>query len=165
MTEKNVDEKILGKIQKALKTAALNSGATPEEAETAMMMAQRMMVKHGITMEDVEGADPERLAKKVVIHGYGSPVERKVWWKGQLARIIADNFRCVSYFNSWPNGKVQLRFLGVKEDVEIAIEVFTYACNVVEHHAKQYLKKRKKEAEQESGYNFKKMSLEDLEEL
>lgn len=43
------------KIKKLLTTAASGSGATKAEAETAMLLAQKLMDSEGVSMEDVAG--------------------------------------------------------------------------------------------------------------
>lgn len=145
-------EKVIEKIKKMLMTTTEN-GASEEEAQAFMLRAQKLMVKHGLSMSDIE---TEGQSDKEVVEEPGSDYERRVWWKGSLANIIAENFRCYTFFTNYGNGVMRVKFLGLKEDVEIAIEVFKYASEIIPYHAKKYVNKRKKELEQKAGVNFKK---------
>lgn len=147
-------DKMINRIKHMLNTTT-EKGATPEEAENALLMAQRLMAQYGLEMSDVQ--DVAEQAKKEIIKGYGmDKSERRVWWKGRLANVIADNFRCYTYFTNYGDGSMNVRFLGVKEDVEIAVELFKYASKVVEHISRKYVKDRKKELEKNAGIDFKK---------
>ncbi|WP_379142321.1 DUF2786 domain-containing protein [Paenibacillus sp. sgz500992] len=118
------------KIQKALKLANGNSNA--DEAQAAILLAQRLMAKHGLTAQDVgaeEEAAPE--ARKSSIRK-----SRVEWWHRKLNSIIADNFRCFGFFTSGRN----IGFLGLPEDVDIAIEVYGFAESAIKYHASEYLK-------------------------
>lgn len=50
-----MSEKILDRIRKLLRLAS-DKGATQEEAESALLMAQRLMVEHGLNESQVEEA-------------------------------------------------------------------------------------------------------------
>lgn len=154
---------IIDKVKHMLKKTATN-GATEEEAQSSLLMAQKMMAKYGLSLSDVQDVAEK---KEVVVGGTAenSKVERYVWWKGRLASILADNFRCYSYFTSYGNGKMEVQFLGMKNDVELTVELYKYATKAVEHLAKSYVEKRKKEAEEAMGINFKEMTGDELEEL
>lgn len=145
-------EKVIEKIKKMLMTTTEN-GASEEEAQAFMLRAQKLMLKHGLSMSDIE---TEGQAVKEVVEEPGSDFERRVWWKGRLASIIAENFRCYTFFTNYGNGMMRVKFLGLKEDVEIAIEVFKYASEIIPYHAKKYVNKRKKELEKQAGIDFKK---------
>ncbi|MEK3945009.1 DUF2786 domain-containing protein [Paenibacillus sp. FSL H3-0310] len=118
------------KIQKALKLADGNANA--EESQNAILLAQRLMAKHGLTAQDV-GSQEEKApeARKGSIRK-----SRVEWWHRILNSIIADNFRCFGFFTSGRN----IGFLGLPEDVDIAIEVYGFAENAIRHHASEYLK-------------------------
>ncbi|MEE4578793.1 DUF2786 domain-containing protein [Paenibacillus polymyxa] len=118
------------KIQKAFKLAENNGNA--EEAQAAMLLAQRLILKHGLTTADVrpeQDAVPEATQKSI----------RKVrvqWWEKQLAWIVADNFRCYSYTQRG----YAIGFLGLPDDVSIAVEVQQFAESAIRYHSSNYLK-------------------------
>lgn len=161
----NIDESILTKIKNALIKAEPNSGTTEAEAQSALLMAQKLMAKHNIDMSQV--IDTVEKTKTEIEHGKVTEKEKKVWWKGTLATIIAENFRCYSYYDKYGKGLksvVELRFLGVKEDVQVATEVFKAAAVMIDYYSKEYLKARKKEVQKQAGVDFKKMTMSELEE-
>ncbi|MEK4062178.1 MULTISPECIES: DUF2786 domain-containing protein [unclassified Paenibacillus] len=121
------------KIQKALKLANGNSNA--DEAQAAILLAQRLMAKHGLTASDIgstEQKQPEALEGKIRRN-------RIEWWHRKLTLIVADNFRCYSFY---ANGSY-VGFLGLPEDVEIAKEIYLFAENAIKHHSSEYLKSRR----------------------
>lgn len=128
-----MNESILIKIKKAL--ALANSGDT-NESQTAMLMAQRLMAKHGIELSEVE--EVEEQAKEVVDEQVTNR-GRTPFWKKQLASVVAENFRCTNYNSRW-GGKSIIRFIGLKEDVEIAKEIYKFAVEVLERTCNAYIK-------------------------
>jgi hypothetical protein len=153
-------ERILEKVKNMLNTTS-EKGATEQEAQNALLNAQRLLAKHGLSMEDVEAVADEEQRKVEVDENYTDAV-RTEWWQGRMAKVIADNFKCFYYMSKLYGGKQRIVFVGAKEDAEVAKMVYLFASSVLPHLAKKYLKERKKEAEANSGYNFKKMTDEDL---
>lgn len=141
-----VDDKILQKIQKALALAADNP--SDEEAQTAMRMAQKLMVKHGLDMSDVEYAEKDE--KEVVDEGL-TDYKKTQQWEKSLAVVISENFRCTSYLNKKRTGHryavTRLCFIGLKQDVEIARMVYNYAHQMITMLTEQFVK--------ENGYSGK----------
>jgi hypothetical protein len=159
------DENILRRIKNALTKAEPGSGATEAEAQGCLLMAQKLMAKYKIEMSQVMDVNTDK-ARKEIEHGKVTDFRRKVWWESRLGMIIASNFRCYSYYSKIGKGlksTVALRFLGKREDVEIATEVFQAASAMIEYYSKEYLKARKKEAQKKVGADFKRMTLTDLE--
>ncbi|MNW28225.1 hypothetical protein D3C74_50450 [compost metagenome] len=162
----SVNEKVLTRVKHMLAKAGPNSGASEAEAQACLLKAQKMMAEHGIHMSDIPEA--EKPKKEALQSGADAVPGKKVWWKGQLAGVIGKNFRCVHFLNTWGKGVrsvAQVQFLGLKEDVELAVELYRYACEVIDYNAKQYLKKRKKEIEKQNNIDFKKSSIAELEEF
>jgi hypothetical protein len=136
-------ESIMAKVRKAL--ALASDGADDAECETALLMAQRMMAKHGIDMSEVEGGEEE---KKEVVDEPITERGRTPFWKKSLAMVIGDNFRCYTYTRTG-GGKSRIIFLGVKGDVELAKELFEFAVNVLEQSVRRYLRKERRERGEE----------------
>jgi hypothetical protein len=127
-----VDERLLEKIRKMLNKADPAKNPSAEEAQSAMLLAQEFMARHGITMEDVQTEDEP--VKKEVVDTNIDDYHVLPWWENDLANLIAKNFRCINYRNyrSTYRGGSSRRiyrhcFVGLKEDVEIAREVFLFA--------------------------------------
>ncbi|BAK52936.1 hypothetical protein F373_gp124 [Bacillus phage SP-10] len=157
-----MSQKVLNKVKHLLNTTTEN-GASEEEAQSAFLKAQRLLAKHDLKITDVDHAVDEKQTR--AIHETGGDKEKSVWWKRSLANIIADNFRCYTYFQLYYKGYERYIFVGKGDDAEIAKTVFEFALKAVPHYAKQYVKKRKKEALQQSGLDFKKMTTSELRQL
>lgn len=110
------DQDIIEKIKKCLRLSRNNPSA--EEAETAALMAQRLIAKYHVGVVELQDeTDEEESIKKVGVEvGLGKA------WKYRLARAVSDNFRC-RYFLS---GEQTIFFYGYKTDAEVAKEVFTF---------------------------------------
>ncbi|ETT45241.1 hypothetical protein C162_21933 [Paenibacillus sp. FSL R7-269] len=120
------------KIQKALKLADRNSNA--EEAQAAILLAQRLMAKHGLSASDI-GSDEQKQPEAQEGKIRKSRIE---WWHRKLLNIVADNFRCFSFYASGS----YIGFLGLPEDVEIAKEVYVFAEDALRYHSSEFLKTR-----------------------
>jgi hypothetical protein len=138
-------EKVINKVRKAL--ALANDNPSDNEAHTAMLLAQQMLAKHGMTMKDVEGEQED--LKKVVEVNIIDYTGRIPWWKKQLAMVIADNFKCKVYKSG--RYKSTLVYFGLEEDVEIAKSVYEYAENILDKLAKSYVGKLYRQGKSTKG--------------
>lgn len=130
-----VPERILERIKKALNLANANDD---HEAQTSMLLAQKMMAKYGLDIEDVEDVNVNTADK--IIEMYATPAERTLWWKKALAAVISDNFRCYSITKAQRGrGTSRLVFMGRKNDTMIAREVFNFAVASVQAFSLAYL--------------------------
>lgn len=110
------NEKLLEKIKKLF--ALSKNNPSQQEAESAALMAQKLMMENDISLEEIEDVD---LDKKEEITEECVDLEAKKW-KYTLARIVADNFRVKHFYR----GKDTLIFYGHTTDVKIATETFKY---------------------------------------
>lgn len=135
-----VDEKILNKIKNILNKTTEN-GATEEEAQSAMLMAQKMMAKHNLSMSDI---DIGSSTNKEVIDVSFMEFKKMPWWAKHLLTIVANNFRCSPYILM--RGKASMpSFIGLKEDVEIAKEIYIFAVNSIKYYSDEFIKKLTKQ--------------------
>ena len=115
------EEKIIERIRKCLALAANNP--SEEEAKAAALQAQKLLAKYNISMVDIEAM--EKTEEEIV--------ESAVWfrdcvkgvaraWKYELARIVAENFRCKHFFY----GRKAAVFYGHETDAKAAAEVYKY---------------------------------------
>lgn len=126
------DEKIVRKIQMLFAKKESNFKA---EAETALLKAQELMLKYGITMQDVTGQEVLELS---VYHSQ-APL-----WHGRIASILAKNFRCKYIWTTQWRGTRKVRvmtFIGYPEDAEIIKEAYMYAISLIRYNIR-CLKKR-----------------------
>ena len=149
MTNKTEDTSILGKIQKllTLATRSENEG----ESQNAMLMAQKLMAKHGVgqsAAEQFEKPQENGVVDEIITN---KNVTKIIWWKKNIAATIAKNFRCKCYrdtgghqrLNSetglWEARKFSfLRFIGLKSDVEIATGLYKYAIAELKYLAGRF---------------------------
>lgn len=152
---------ILKKIQNLLNTTT-EKGASEAEAQNAILLAQKLMAKHGLDMADIEASSNDKETKKEVIEGYGTEGFKLAWWHKSLANVIANNFRCYYFMRSFYK-ETRIVFMGLKEDVEIAKSIFKFASAQIEYHARKYRKNRKKELEEQNlPEGFKDFSIKEV---
>lgn len=126
---------ILERVRKSL--ALAEQAGTAGEAQAAMLAAQRLMVKHNLSLADIPDTDkPAKTAEKRPVT---DTFKQLKWWEKSLAKIIGDNFRCYGYMQA--NGrKARIMFLGLPEDTKLAVEVYVFAYKAIKYHADKYIK-------------------------
>lgn len=125
-------DKIINKIQKLL---ALASSKNENEAQAAMLMAQKLMALHNIEMSQVEtvGVDHK------VIEAQADKKSHKTKWKRWLANVIAINFRCETFLRGY--GTYNTIFVGKRENVDICKVVYASAVRFIDNFFTEYWKK------------------------
>ena len=121
-------ESVLNKVKKLLSLA--NNNSCIEEAENSMLKAQELLAKYSLTMQDLVEEKEDNVSKILIDES-----QRVVWWKGTLAMIIADNFRCVAY-----KSRSGIHLIGLEEDIAIATEVYNYAVRIIDVQSKKFAK-------------------------
>jgi hypothetical protein len=130
-------EKVMKRVQKLLNLADGNQNEN--EAQAALLKAQKMMAENNISMSDVNLLDTT--PKKEVGEASGAWMKIQ-WFHKAVASVIADNFRCYWFYRSW-NGKSKLVFMGLKADAELAQMMFDFAILAVEYNADEYVKEQR----------------------
>lgn len=127
-----MDEKAKKKIVKLL---ALANDANDEESMSALAKGQELMLQHNIDESDVFHYKQEQKSKAVIntVIYEGRPQK----WLYRLARIIAKNFRVRYYYQSGKS--IELHFVGIMSDVQIAQITFEYARGSASYCARQFL--------------------------
>lgn len=133
-------ENIIAKVTKIL--ARAKSTNFEHEAQTALLLAQKLLAENGLSMTDIE-AQPDQ-EKPEVVHTVVDMTRVHVDWRDRLAAVIAANFRCECYYQIAPTG-VKIMFLGLKSDADIAKAVYTHAFDAINRCVKAYLAKRKRD--------------------
>lgn len=128
-------EKALELIKKVMAKADNNSNEN--EVQVAMLKAQELMIKYGIEMSEVKTkgnkATDEALEDSLNSNG------KMNWYNSLLASVIADNFRC-EYFIRVGSKIKYMMFVGLKDDIEIAKEIYSYANDSLEYFTDKYIK-------------------------
>lgn len=110
------DNKILDKIKKLL---ALSKSPNEHEAQAAMLKAQELMAKYGMSVE--ESVETEITYTSTIAETSGNAA-----FRAPLGAIIAKNFRCEVFLSGGC-----ISFYGHSEDVPICKEVFEYAYSTI----------------------------------
>ena len=135
-TGMSYNDKILDKIKNLLSLA--EDGRDDEESQTALLMAQKLMLKYKISQNELNKQGRQEIIIKSL-----SVYKRIYWWEKVLVKIIADNFRVMFYVqsNRFPHQKnVQrkLVLMGYPEDVDLAYQMFYLAGDTMKYYASQH---------------------------
>lgn len=118
-------EEVIAKVVKVLRLA--RGAGTEAEAQTALLMAQRLMYAHDIAAGELEEPDAAQPIDDVVVDADG----HHVVWKEYLAAIVAESFRCAYIISeSRSTGVVRLVFIGRRADVTVATEAYLASAAV-----------------------------------
>lgn len=129
-------------IEKIQKLLALSKSSNSNEAQSAMLMAQRLMIKYKISQKDVE----EHSQEDINIQDYHTnETFRGTSWKANLAAVIADNFCCYNYLRGYKYNVEKICFYGKDEDVTICKIMFEYAVKCINSTAAKIIREMKKD--------------------
>lgn len=136
-THNTPDPKIVARIQKLL---ALSTSNFKEEAESALLKAQKLMLLHGLNSEEISsGSDAhEPVVEREVYHSQ-TPL-----WHGRLAVVLASNFRCRTIWLTRYRNDKKIRvmtFIGHEQDADVAAAAYAFAIALVKYN-QRCIKKR-----------------------
>lgn len=125
---------ILEKISKTLQLGTNNNNEN--EAQSAILAAQRLMAKYHITQEEIDDFINESTNQtaEVVEKNTENEINNEKW-KQRLMIIIARNFRCDVYYHG-----ENLRIVGEEEDILIAKRIYLYAKQAILNNFKIFFK-------------------------
>lgn len=139
-------EDALETIKNLLETARRET-TNENEAVSAALMAQRLMAKYNVELNEVEG---EKITDEIVEKIYRDTGKHEMKkWKIGLASIIAKNFRCEVYLIQGEGKNVS--FYGYERDAEVALSTFTFLYEIGNKFATRYYNKCKKEGKNTKG--------------
>ena len=114
-----MNSKIISKVQNLLELAY--DAPDDEEGQTALLMAQKLMVKHNLSMSDVTAVK----TKNNIGEAVGTWEYRLPWWQEKLATILGKNFRCQTIRRrKRDEGITQVIFFGYQSDTELCTRVY-----------------------------------------
>lgn len=123
---------ILNKISKALELGTNNTNEN--EAQSAILAAQRLMAKYHISQEEVnEFLNENENQEEEVIEENATDEINNEKWKRNLIIVIAKNFRCDVFYRCG-----RLIIVGESEDIKISKRVFLYAKQAVLNSFKKF---------------------------
>ncbi len=146
-----MEENIILKINKLL---ALQSSTNDNEAQTALLMANKLMMKYKLTFEDLKLYNTEFVEYRTSVFYH----TRLNIWVEDLAEIIATNCCCI-FYSSKSVGKQSLCviFKGYKNDIEFCVRLFNYAY--------EYLINRLDAFKKECKANNKNISAKEIRKI
>lgn len=124
-----MDIKIVAKIQKLL---ALSESSNEHEAHLAMLKAQELLAKHKLSLKEVKELSVYNSAIKDKVTTISF---KKAKWKALLAKLIANNFGCYTYFKV--RNTNMIAFFGREEDIAICNIVLEYAVDSINSKVKR----------------------------
>ncbi|MCY7136206.1 DUF2786 domain-containing protein [Streptococcus gordonii] len=126
-----MSDKIILKVQNLLELAY--DAPNDEEGQSALLMAQKLMVKHNLAMSDIQKIHKNNIGETVAASEY-----RMVWWKEKLAGILGANFRCkVIRQRKVDEGITKMIFFGYDSDAEFCTKVYEGAVLYLEYRLKR----------------------------
>lgn len=114
-------KRMIEKVLKLLELGDTNNNTNPNERESAMRMAAKLMADYAIDFTDLR--DGQKKDNTFIQVDVGSASTQKVSWQSVLAGAIANTFDCKCINRYPPTGWV-LTFVGMKSDLEIATFFF-----------------------------------------
>jgi len=139
------NDKIIRKIKHLL--AIAKDRANDEECQSAFLLAQKLMIQYQIDQNLIDDStDNEQ-----VVNEQDVTVYKKLYrWERSLASIVADNFRVKIFIrNTHTSGKIV--FYGLKQDLELAKEIYLFAYESILYFAKNYMRMQVQEQKTAKG--------------
>lgn len=149
-----MSEKIKDRIRAILRKAG-EGNPSEEEREVALRMAQRLMLKHGLTEDDI--GDPNNDPGKFTSEPFFKTQTESEMWKGTLLCSIAEFYFCEGYAENpryaADRNVANWFLLGKEEHIEIMKMMFEFIVpqlerkaneaqaafgNIQERHARKY---------------------------
>lgn len=126
-----MNNKVIFKIQNLLELAY--DAPNDEEGQTALLMAQKLMVKHNLSMNDITTTQTKNKIGETV----GTWEYRMTWWQEKLAAILGENFRCKTIRRVFDEGITQMIFFGYQSDAELCTKVYEGAILYLKYRLKR----------------------------
>lgn len=131
-------DSVMKKIQRLLAKAYNNT--SDDEAQSALLLAQKLMIKHGIDAQEVEKKEEkeEKVSQEIF-----QTQSIRAEWKMVLAGVIAQNFKCKYFFSVRNKSQAYIVFLGLSADAKIAKEIYAQTLEyMMKGRDRCYLKMR-----------------------
>jgi hypothetical protein len=124
-------EEMLEKVKKLLALGDASKNNSDEEAKSAMLMAQKLMAKYDISVEEVEEPKEQQYAHEMCEHKWDYA------YRIPLAHVLAKNFRCMLY-----NHGKRIVFMGHPSDAKICKATFEFAYQFIQRRGNSIYNKR-----------------------
>lgn len=124
-------EEMLEKVKKLLALGNASKNNSDEEAKSAMLMAQKLMAKYDISVEEVSEPEEPEYSHEMCEHKWDYA------YRVPLAQVLAKNFRCMLY----QQGK-QIVFMGHSSDAKVCRATFEFAYQFIQRRGNSIYNKR-----------------------
>src|SRR3990167_7702892 len=127
------NEEIIRKIKKLFALGDKTRGGTEDECNTAMGLAQELMAKHNIAMTAVQ-FDEDTQTLKGNIEEFkiaGDDVGSK--WRRMLPHVVNILCNTKHYWSVGMSREHFLVFVGMKSDIEMAVEIYKELEHTIRH--------------------------------
>lgn len=140
----------IGYIRKIKDLLALSESPNEHEARAALLKARELMVKYKVSELDITDVRDRPVVKK---HTGVTYSVRRDPWVSYLATVIAEHHCCRDFmFRKKKKQTIEVGLLGFSGDVEICMQVFSYAVECVRLVTEKY--RKKSSADVANGYGF-----------
>ncbi len=123
-------ERALEKIKKCL---ALAESTNPNESESALRQARKLMEKYQLEMSDVDSSRADEY-----VHQVGRATRQSAQWVRMLGVVVAESMGCICFFRSGARGQA-LIFIGSVGSGELAAYAYDVLSRQLQVMKKQYL--------------------------
>lgn len=106
-------EDVIGRVRKLL-AVSMENGSSENESIQAALMAQRLIAEYDIRKDEIHGDGRDGLCE------CASDVSSNRTVAVNLAHVVADNFRCMTYFRLMASRKRVAVFYGYETDARAA---------------------------------------------
>ena len=124
--------------EKIKKLLALAQSPSEAEAKAALLKARKLMAEYKLTEADLKEAE-EQPVKDILTDITCS--KRRDPWIVNLSTIIGRNYCCQGYIRRNKHKQtILIGFIGLENDVEVCVNIFKYAVEVVLAEIKRIMK-------------------------
>ena len=122
-------DKVINKIRNLIELA---KDKDDQEGVKSMLLARRLMLKHGIEQSQLNIIKSEVIKDMLT---FGKNIN---WWQKILSTVISKHFKVKVYLNREYNG-TSIVFLGMTDDVAIAKAVYEQLSTMTEHYSNVFI--------------------------
>lgn len=143
-------DKVLRRIRKLL--AVAEGKANIHESATAAEMAAKLMAKYNVERSDV--LLREMGSDDIISHCASDSRKTVPLWMNRLGVSVARAYDCESCLDRDGQGRLQIAFLGYRDDTLIADWVFTFLIHQIDYLSKKYRREKRKQLGARNGTNM-----------
>lgn len=122
-----MDDKTIDKIKSILRKADETKNPSEAERDTALRMANRLLLKHGLSMADLGDIDGEAESGRDFEHGGAFDIDSEAdMWKSLLLHRIGKVYFCEVYRTRYGRGRVRMMMVGRSDYLATAKAMYEF---------------------------------------